>query len=292
MRRRGLAGLATLLLLATPARAATEVDLLLVLAVDASGSVTEERFVLQRQGYADAFRSPRLHQALGSGPNGAIAVTMFQWTGPGLQVPTVSWTRVSDPASAAAMAAKIERAPRTLFGGGTSISGAIDHGMRLLALAPFEAARRVIDVSGDGANNRGRPAENARDDAVAAGVVVNGLPIMAVEWNLDGYYRDHVIGGPGSFMIPVESFEEFAPAVLRKLVTEIAGLAPHRFSAARNALMASATGPGVCTAMKWPESMAWNLAPGMACAIGSTSAGGRSRSWMPAISSVGQAISP
>ena len=112
-------------------------------------------------------------------------------------------------------------------------------------------------MSGDGANNRGRPAEDARDDAVAAGVVINGLPILAMEYNLDGFYRDHVIGGPGSFMIPVASFEEFAPAVLRKLVTEIAGTAPQRFSVARNPLIASATNAGVCTAMKWPLSSAW-----------------------------------
>ena len=292
MWRRGLAGLAALLLLALPVRAETEADLLLVLAVDASGSVSEQRFNLQRQGYADAFRAPRLHQAIRSGPLGAVAVMMFQWTGPGMQVPSVAWTRLADPASAMAFARGIETAPRALFSGGTSISGAIDHGMRLLALAPFTAARRVIDVSGDGANNRGRPAEDARDDAVAAGVVINGLPILAMEYNLDGFYRDHVIGGPGSFMIPVASFEEFAPAVLRKLVTEIAGTAPQRFSVARNPLIASATNAGVCTAMKWPLSSAWNRAPGIACAIGSTSAGGRSLSWMPANSSAGQAIWP
>ncbi len=241
MRRRGLVSLA--LLLASPARAETDVDLLLVLAVDASGSVSEQRFQLQRQGYADAFRASRLHQALRSGPLGAIAVMMFQWTGPGMQVPTVAWTRLSDPASATAFARRIETAPRALFGGGTSISGAIDHGMRMLALAPFNAPRRVIDVSGDGANNRGRPAEAARDDAVAAGVVINGLPILAMEYSLDSFYRDHVIGGPGSFMIPVASFEEFAPAVLRKLVTEIAGA----WGGERKAVALPQTPPGAET---------------------------------------------
>jgi len=283
--------LAALLLLAVPVRAA-EIDLLLVLAVDASGSVSDDRFELQRQGYADAFRNPRLHNAIASGPTQSIAVTMFQWTGPRLQAPAVSWTRIGSAAEADAFAARIERAPRMLFGGGTSISGAIDHGLRLLSLSPFTAHRRVIDVSGDGANNRGRPAADARDDAVAEGVTINGLPILAMEWNLDTHYREEVIGGPGAFMVAVATFEEFGPAVLRKLVAEIAGLPPQRFSGARNPLIASATNPGVCTAMKWPVSSDWNRAPGIACAIGSTSAGGRRLSWMPASSSVGQAIPP
>jgi hypothetical protein len=289
--RRALLGLAALWLLATPARAAEEVDLLLVLAVDASGSVSEERFRLQWQGYADAFRDPRLHAAIASGPSGSIAVAMFQWTGPALQVPSVPWTRLPDAASAIALARRIESAPRLLFGGGTSISGAIDHSMRLLAVAPFQAARHVIDVSGDGANNRGRPAWQARDAALAQGVTINGLPILAMEWSLDEHYREQVIGGPGAFMIPVASFEEFPAAVLRKLVTEIAWV-PQRFSGARNPSIAAATSAGVCTAMKWPLSSAWNRAPGIACAIGSTSAGGRSLSWMPASSSVGQPIFP
>jgi hypothetical protein len=178
--------LAALLLLAAPARAA-EVDLLLVLAVDASGSVSDDRFELQRQGYADAFRNPRLHNAVASGPTQSIAVTMFQWTGPRLQAPAVAWTRIGSAAEAIAFAEHIERAPRMLFGGGTSISGAIDHGMRLLSLSPFTGHRRVIDVSGDGANNRGRPPAEARDDAVGQGVTINGLPILAVELYLDNH---------------------------------------------------------------------------------------------------------
>ena len=220
--RRALLGLAALWLLAAPARAAEEVDLLLVLAVDASGSVSEERFRLQWQGYADAFRDPRLHAAIASGPSGSIAVAMFQWTGPALQVPSVPWTRLPDAASAIALARRIESAPRLLFGGGTSISGAIDAGVRLLAAAPFRGERRVIDVSGDGANNRGRPAPAARDEAVARGIVVNGLPILDLEADLATHYRDHVIGGPGAFAIPAEDWRSFAAAILNKLVREIA----------------------------------------------------------------------
>ena len=119
-------------------------------------------------------------------------------------------------------AGAIEKAPRELFSGGTSISGAIDHAMKLLPSSPYKGTKRVIDVSGDGSNNRGRSVTEARDDAVRAGVVINGLPILALEPYLDKYYFDHVIGGPGSFMIPAESYEKFAEAVLRKLVLEIA----------------------------------------------------------------------
>jgi len=220
-RRRGLLAIAALS--GRPAHAA-EIDLLLALAVDASGSVSEHRFLLQRQGYADAFRAPRLHQALRSGPAGAIGVAMFQWTGPQLHAEVAPWTRLASPEDANAFARTIETTPRHLFGGGTSISGAIDHARRLITRAPLQAPRRVIDVSGDGPNNRGREATDARDDAVAAGITINGLPILALEPDLDTHYRDEVIGGPGAFMIPVASFEEFGAAVLRKLVTEIASI--------------------------------------------------------------------
>jgi hypothetical protein len=201
---------------------AAEVDLLLVLAVDASSSVTPERFAVQRRGYSDAFRSPLLHAAIGSGPAGAVAVTMFQWTGPELQAEVAGWTRLASAADAVAFAGLVEGTPRRLDSGGTSISGAIDHGRLLLGRAPFRGARRVIDVSGDGTNNRGRMAREARDEAVAAGVTVNGLPVLSLEWDLEGFYRDEVIGGPGAFLVPVGTFEGFAQAVLRKLVTEIA----------------------------------------------------------------------
>lgn len=205
-----------------PARAQTTVDLQLVLAVDTSGSVNTARFELQKQGYVAAFRHPRVLQAIRSGMHGAIAVTMTQWTGPALQVQVVPWTLLKDQESLLAFAATVEKAPRELFSGGTSISGAIDHAMRLLPSAPYRGLKRVIDVSGDGANNRGRPATEARDDAVRAGVIINGLPILALEPFLDTYYFNNVIGGPGSFMIPAESYEKFADAVLRKLVLEIA----------------------------------------------------------------------
>jgi hypothetical protein len=207
-----------------PARAQTQVDLLLVLAVDASGSVNDVRFELQKQGYAAAFRHPNVLRAIRSGMQGSIAVTMTQWTGPTLQVQVVPWMLLKDQASVLAFADAIEKAPRELFSGGTSISGAIDHAMLLLPAAPYKGTKRVIDISGDGSNNRGRPVTQARDDAVSAGVIINGLPILALEPWLDKYYFENVIGGPGSFMIPAESYEKFSDAVLRKLVLEIAAL--------------------------------------------------------------------
>jgi Protein of unknown function (DUF1194) len=211
-----------------PFARAESIDLQLVLAVDASGSVNQYRFELQKQGYAAAFRNPRVLRAIRQGIAGAIVVTMTQWTGPDMQVQAVDWTVIRDEATANAFAAAIDDAPRQLFSGGTSISGAIDHGVSLLlnTAKTYPDARRVIDVSGDGSNNRGRPATFARDDAIRAGVTINGLPIMALEPYLDRYYWDNVIGGPGSFMVTAQNYETFGEAVLKKLITEIADLGP------------------------------------------------------------------
>lgn len=204
------------------AQAQQKVDVQLVLAVDASGSVNMTRFNLQRQGYADAFRNPRVLDSIRSGSTGSIAVTMIQWTGPFQQVVVVPWTLVNDRKTADEFADAIEKAPRQLFGGGTSISGAIDFSASLMPSHLFAGLKRVIDVSGDGSNNNGRSVTSARDDAVAKGIVINGLPILSLEPYLDRYFYDNVIGGPGSFMVPAESYETFAAAVLRKLILEIA----------------------------------------------------------------------
>jgi hypothetical protein len=222
-RRTAVAGaLATLLTGAGAARAAEEVDLQLVLAVDASGSVDMYRFELQKRGYAAAFRDPRVLAAIRFGISQAIAVTMHQWTGPRLQVHVIPWMVVKDAASAEALAAAIEKTPRRLFSGGTSISGAIDFSRLILAQSPFTATRRTIDVSGDGANNIGRPARVARDEAVKDGITVNGLPILSVEADLDTYYFENVVGGPGAVMVPANNYESFGEAILRKLIIEIA----------------------------------------------------------------------
>lgn len=200
---------------------AQDVDLLLVLAVDTSGSVNEERFELQKRGYVAAFRDPRLLRAIRGGANGVISVTMTQWTGPTMQIWAVPWMKISDAASAAQFADAVATAPRQLFGGGTSLSGAISHAATLFSRSPFTAPRHVIDVSGDGANNRGAPAALARDAAVAQGITINGLPILGLEPELDIYYRDNVIGGPRAFLIVAQNFENFADAILRKLILEI-----------------------------------------------------------------------
>jgi len=206
--------------------AQTDVTVAIVLAVDTSGSVSNGRFELQKQGYAAAFRNPQVVNSIRSLPTQAIAVTMMQWTGPGLHVVVADWRLINDKTSADAFAAAIDAAPRQLFGGGTSISGAIDFSRVLLAGNPFRATRRVIDISGDGSNNRGRSVTQARDEAVADGIGINGLPILTVEPGLDHYYYDNVIGGPGAFMIPAENYDTFADAILKKLINEIAMAEP------------------------------------------------------------------
>jgi len=208
--------------LAAPARAQVPVDLHLLLAVDASGSVDYTRFELQRRGYVAAFRNPQVLQAIRGGESQSVAVAMFQWTGPRLQREIVPWTQIKDPASAESVASIVETTPRQLFGGGTSISGAIDYAMQWFKRSPFKGERRVIDVSGDGSNNGGRSVIRARDEAVAADVNINGLPILAWEPYLDQYYKENVIGGPGAFMIVAKDFDTFADAILKKMIIEIA----------------------------------------------------------------------
>jgi hypothetical protein len=226
-----IATLLVLFCLRADAQGETPVDLQLILAVDASGSVNHARFELQKQGYAAAFRTQAVLNAIRTGPSQSIAVTMVQWTGYRMQVHVVPWTVIKDEASANAFADAIMAAPRQLFGGGTSISGAIDYGVSLMPASPYRGLRRVIDVSGDGSNNTGRPVTMARDEAVKAGIVINGLPIVSIEPYLDRYYFDNVIGGPGSFMIGADSYETFAGAIQRKLVLEIATEPGRQFAA-------------------------------------------------------------
>jgi hypothetical protein len=200
----------------------SQVDLELALMVDASGSVNQVRFELQRRGYVAALRSPRVLQAVVGGNKQSIALTMVQWTGPFLHVQVLPWTLIKDQDSILSAAKLIEDTPRQLFGGGTSISGAIDHAMTLFPQSPFKSSRRVMDISGDGSNNSGRSVTRARDEAVKADVTINGLPILAFEPYLDQYYRDFVIGGPGAFMVVAKDFESFADAILKKMIIEIA----------------------------------------------------------------------
>ena len=222
----GCAGAAMAALWRGPALAQTPVDLQLALAVDASGSVDQRRFNLQKQGYVAAFQNPRVLAAIRSGPYQSIAVTMFQWTGPRLQSEVIPWMVIRDEASALDVSRAIDAVPRRIFGGGTSISGAIDFGVTRFARGELESDRKVIDISGDGANNGGRPVSRARDDAVALGFTINGLPILSIEPWLEEHYREEVIGGPGSFLVSAQDFESFGEAIVKKLIAEIANVPP------------------------------------------------------------------
>ncbi|MCW0236499.1 MAG: DUF1194 domain-containing protein [Ferrovibrio sp.] len=200
------------------------VDLALALAADCSGSVHAEHYSLQQRGYAEAFRSPEVIKAIRSGIHGAIAVAFFQWSGYALQNLILPWTVLRSDEEIAGFAMQMERAERTIFGGGTSPTGAIEYGHRLLSDLPVQTTRRVIDVSGDGRNNTGPPPAEARKAAVAAGIIINGLPILHMEPDIDDYYEKNVIGGPGAFLVPARDYGAFAAAVRRKLVLEIAGI--------------------------------------------------------------------
>src|SRR3954471_603098 len=222
---------------------AEQVDLLLVLAADVSRSIDDSEFNLQRKGYAQAMTDPRVLRAIAGGRHHAIAITFLEWAGAPEQNVVVDWTVVRDEEGAGAIAATMLSAPRS-FLGRTSISAAIDFSMERLAAAPAEADKRIIDISGDGTNNSGRAVTESRDQAVAAGITINGLAIINTQANpgyafhtqppggLPKYYEENVIGGPGSFLIQIENFDSFAEAITRKLVTEIAGAPPPQTTAA------------------------------------------------------------
>ena len=227
----GLAIAIGLLWGAPPARAQTEVDLALVLAVDISYSMDVEEQALQREGFAEAFRSPLVHDAIRRGMLGRIAVTYVEWAGASDQSVIVPWTVLDNPEGIMAFAHRIASTPLRRAQR-TSIAGAIDFSVRHLEKSGVEAARRVIDVSGDGPNNQGRIVTQSRDDAVAKGITINGLPLMLRRPGyldipeLDTYYRDCVIGGQGAFLVPVRGREQFPQAIKTKILLEIAGLMP------------------------------------------------------------------
>jgi hypothetical protein len=220
-----------------PARAETEVDLALVIAVDVSFSMDTDEQVLQRQGFVEAFQSPIVHDAIRRGAVGKIAVAYMEWAGAADQRVVLPWTVLDGPERALAFAEELGRKPNRRASR-TSISGAIDFSVKLLDEGGFSALRRVIDVSGDGPNNQGRPVLAARADALAKGITINGLPIMLKEGgyfdlgDLDIYYRDCVIGGLGAFMVPARDRSQFRDAVKTKIIMEIAERpVPGRFAA-------------------------------------------------------------
>ncbi len=233
MRRRTLlaaAGGAAIVQPVRRARADEPVDVALVLAVDVSRSIDEDEARLQREGYRSAVTDTRVVEAIRGGMLGSVAIAYTEWAGIEYQRLVIPWTRIASQRDADAWGETLAQSPRASLSW-TSISGAIDHARRVLEECPHEATRRVIDVSGDGVNNSGPPAEQARDRAAAEGITVNGLPILNDRPTfgrpppipLDQYFRESVIGGPGAFMIPAEDFEAFGNAVRRKLIREIAG---------------------------------------------------------------------
>jgi len=214
---------------------ATAVDVLLVLAVDVSYSMDMDELAIQREGYAQAIVSKDFLQALKSGPNGRVAVTYFEWAASSDQKIIIPWRVIDGPESADAVAAEIMKTP-IRRASRTSISGAIYFAMPLFDASPYRGLRRVIDISGDGPNNNGTPVTIARDEALSKGIIINGLPIMVKEPsystmdidNLDFYYEDCVIGGPGSFVVSIKDREKFKEAIRTKLLMEVAGRTPER----------------------------------------------------------------
>jgi hypothetical protein len=228
-----LAIIVALLLFAPTAHAAEKVDLLLVLASDVSRSVDAEKFELQRRGYGHAMSDPRVVEAIRSGTHGRIGVCFLEWSGVMSQKLVIDWTAIGSADTARQFGGRILEAPRS-FTDRTSISAAIDFAMAQLERAPFEAARRTIDVSGDGTNNSGRDVTAARDEAVAKGVTINGLVILSerpLAWNpehtnppggLENYYRQNVVGGPRAFVMAAQDFNAFGQALINKLIAEVA----------------------------------------------------------------------
>ena len=208
---------------ASPVRTpAASVDLALVLAIDTSGSVSNDRMTLQIHGCAHAMENPEVIAAVRAGRHGRVAVTFVEWSSKDRQDQVIDWTLIEDEPSARSFAARIMESDRSIPGA-TSIGGAIDFSVKLFPECRYRATRRVIDISGDGrANDGDRDVTVTRDDAVAAGITINGLPILEVEEELDLYYHENVIGGPGAFMIPADGFESFGKAILQKLIYEIA----------------------------------------------------------------------
>jgi hypothetical protein len=215
--------------------ATPSVDVELILAVDVSYSMDMDELAIQREGYAQAIISKEFLQALKTGPHGKISVTYFEWAASSDQKIIIPWRVIEGPESADAVANEIMKTP-IRRASRTSISGAINFAMPLFDENPYRGLRRVIDISGDGPNNNGAPVTGARDAALEKGITINGLPIMVKEPsystmdidNLDFYYEDCVIGGPGSFVVTIKDRDKFKEAIRTKLLLEVAGRTPER----------------------------------------------------------------
>ncbi|HEY4264023.1 MAG TPA: DUF1194 domain-containing protein [Micropepsaceae bacterium] len=213
----------------TPSSQAAEVDVALILAIDASGSIDHDEAELQRKGISEAFLSKEVLQAIQSGSLGRIGVAAIYFSSRqyGVMSVPVNWMMIRDQKSAEDFVRTLVAAPRQ-SARGTSISDALELSQRMLEKGPYHSAKQVIDVSGDGENNAGRPMLEVRDELLAKSITINGLPIIdeTTSQDLDKYYEGCVIGGPGSFVIPAKGFGDFARAMRRKLILEISGLSP------------------------------------------------------------------
>ena len=206
-----------------PAQQETPVDLELVLALDASGSVNQQEFSLQLRGYAEAFRNPAVIQAITSGETGVVAVTMMIWAGDrrdGTRV-VADWAMINGPESANSFVEAFTKTPRFMLRDGTSLSNAIEISSKMFDTNTFRGSRKVIDISGDGTNNVGYEPSIARDLAVKSGITINGLAILTDFPDLDEYYAKSVVGGAGAFVIAAQNYDAFSAAILQKLVREI-----------------------------------------------------------------------
>jgi hypothetical protein len=224
------------------ALAAEPVDLLLVLAADVSRSIDQEKFRLQREGYAAAISDRHVLEAISAGRNHRIAVLFLEWSGVGNQKVVIDWTPINGAQAAQKFGDRLLESPRS-FADRTSISGGIDFAVAQLARSPFASERHTIDVSGDGTNNAGRDVTQARDAALALGITINGLVILSdhpLPWNpehtnppggLANYYRDNVGGGPGTFVVEAKDFGSFGRAIVEKMIAEIADATPQGFAA-------------------------------------------------------------
>jgi hypothetical protein len=233
---------AMIVTLASAVRAAEQVDLLLALAMDVSRSMDQPKFQLQREGYAAAISDPQVLNAIKSGAHQKIAICFIDWSAPGEQNLVIGWSIIDGIASATRFADLIAKAPRSFYNS-TSIGGGINFAAAQFARAPFEAERHTIDVSGDGTNNSGRDVRMARDQAVAKDITVNGLVILTdiqesrnpphtnPPGGLEKYYRENVIGGPGSFVMVAEDFNSFGRSMVKKLIAEIAAAPVRRRTA-------------------------------------------------------------
>lgn len=231
-----LVGLIALLLLTLPAAAQEpkEVDLALVLAIDISGSIDPDEAKLQRQGYVEAFTDPVIIKAILGGNHGRIAVAYFEWSDSWVQKLLVDWTLLDSEAAISAFARRLADAPISISRR-TSISGAIRYAIPMYSRSPYQAERKVLDISGDGSNNDGGLVTEVRHDALKDRIIINGLPIMngrpnpfgfPAEDDLDKYYLHCVTGGPRSFVEVARSFEDFPRAVRKKLLQEVADIGP------------------------------------------------------------------